>query len=143
MLGATQGLRDRLAVRASLAWHDVVAVRGEKAINAVARALPDRLRYAVFITVAADSTCDPELSGSEVPGVALDDLLRVTHRQLTKDRRRFPFVDGDVLVLGPQTFIGWPDGKPVINYRGENYEPQPDAEPLRKDFRAAGRALGT
>lgn len=49
----------------------------------------------------------------------------------------YPHDEGDVTVLGPQIFVGHKsNGKPVINWRGENFEPQ------RLTLRAALHNLG-
>lgn len=41
------------------------------------------------------------------------------------DEMTYPHKDGDVTVLGPQIFVGYlPNGRPVINWKGENFEPQ-------------------
>ncbi len=56
--------------------------RSERALNALARRLPRRLRYAVWITTTADASTDPELGSVPVPDQTLNDLLHVTHRQL-------------------------------------------------------------
>jgi hypothetical protein len=41
------------------------------------------------------------------------------------ETRSYPYNEGDVRVLGPQIFVGHkPNGTPVINWQGENFEPQ-------------------
>lgn len=74
-------LAQRGAIDIALLKHDA-SRKFEDVLDRLCRALPARVRYQVFIGVLADATMDDELRHQEVPGMHLDDLLRVTHRKL-------------------------------------------------------------
>jgi hypothetical protein len=53
---------------------------GEALLRWAARRMPRRLRYITAVQALADATTDEELARREVPGLQLNDLLRVMER---------------------------------------------------------------
>lgn len=53
--------------------------------------------------------------------------------------KEYPYEDGDTTVLGPQVFVSGDER--VINWRGENYYRDDEAERIRRALTNAGYAL--
>lgn len=78
-------LARRGAIDLAIAKHDA-SRHFENALDRLCRALPRRVRYQAFIGVLAEASTDAEIRHQEVPGMTLNDLLRVTHRRLMTDK---------------------------------------------------------
>jgi hypothetical protein len=86
--------------------------RTEKLLLGIGRHLPRKVRYWTWLSVTADATTSQQLRRMNVPGIPLDDLLRVTGDQLMKRRSRDKL---EAIATAAQMLwdnrLGWSEGR--------------------------------